>query len=285
MLAIPIVKPLVKPLVTSLVRGGSGLTGLLDTYGGAAAAYSLRALRRSWVAGDVILARRSSDNAELGFTAAEITNGTLAAWAGVGDAFVKTWYDQSGNAKNLTQSTAGSQPQIVASGSLLADGVKFDGIDDGFPFNSIGLSINALSSFLVTKHTAPGDNQCAFAASIFTDSRRYYLPFTSASNFYFGYGNSTTAVNLGADNTSLNLFTAIAGSSTASAYKNGTVGTPATVASATGISASGASVGNIAGSNEWNGSIKELVVYSADHSANRSGIESNISDYYEITLA
>ena len=38
------------------------------------------------------------------------------ATANQGNGFVTTWYDQSGNARNVTQATAGSQPSIVTSG-------------------------------------------------------------------------------------------------------------------------------------------------------------------------
>ena len=45
----------------------------------AAAAYSLRNLSDSYT-GNVVLVRRSSDDTEAGFTAAEVSNGTLLAW-------------------------------------------------------------------------------------------------------------------------------------------------------------------------------------------------------------
>ena len=70
--------------------------GLLDLVPGAAAAYSLRSLSRSY-AGPVVTVRRSSDDAEEDFTAAEVADGTLAAFCGAGDGFVKQWWDQSGN--------------------------------------------------------------------------------------------------------------------------------------------------------------------------------------------
>ena len=54
--------------------------GLLDLYGGAAAAYSLRALSRGWLAGDVVEVRRSSDSTSQDFTASQITNGQMLSW-------------------------------------------------------------------------------------------------------------------------------------------------------------------------------------------------------------
>ncbi len=35
--------------------------------------------------------------------------------------FVETWYDQSGNGNDAEQATAGNQPKIVNSGSLVVD--------------------------------------------------------------------------------------------------------------------------------------------------------------------
>ena len=48
--------------------------------------------------------------------------------------FVETWYDQSGNGNDVTQTTSSKQPKIVSSGSLVTvnskASFKFDGTDD-----------------------------------------------------------------------------------------------------------------------------------------------------------
>ena len=106
--------------------------GLLDLVPGAAAAYSLRSLSNSY-ADPVVTVRRSSDDAEEGFTAAEVSDGTLAAFCGAGDGFVKTWHSQTGS-NDATQTTAGYQPKIVSSGVLILEegkpAIQFDGSDD-----------------------------------------------------------------------------------------------------------------------------------------------------------
>jgi len=94
---------------------------LLDTYSGAAAAYSLRKLKSTTT--NVVRVRRSSDNAELDFTAAQITDGTLTTWTGANDGFVTTIYDQA-SSNNMTQTTASLQGQIVSSGSVITLGGK-----------------------------------------------------------------------------------------------------------------------------------------------------------------
>ena len=89
----------------------------LDAYPGAVAAYSLRLLRIAHRELPVVRVRRSSDNAEANFTAAEVTDGTLLAWVGAGNGFVRTWYDQSGADRHLQQATAADQPKLVDGGS------------------------------------------------------------------------------------------------------------------------------------------------------------------------
>ena len=95
--------------------------GLLDTFTGAAAAYSLRDLT-FLRGGPVIRVRRSSDSTEQDFTATQVTDGTLTTFCGAGNGFVRTWYDQSGNGRHLEQAVTASQLSIVASGALESDG-------------------------------------------------------------------------------------------------------------------------------------------------------------------
>jgi hypothetical protein len=69
--------------------------------------------------GSLIRIRRDSDDAELdiGYDAATglLDTAAAAAHIGGGSGFVKTWYDQSGNANDATQATAASQPAYSAS--------------------------------------------------------------------------------------------------------------------------------------------------------------------------
>ena len=116
---------------------GGGFTGLLDTYSGAAAAYSLRQLSGSY-SGDAIVVRRASDNTTqaIGFVNNELDTATLESFCSGTDGFVTTWYDQSGNGNDATQTTSSAQPKIVSSGSTLLRGgkpsIQFDGTNDNF---------------------------------------------------------------------------------------------------------------------------------------------------------
>jgi hypothetical protein len=48
----------------------------------------------------------------------ELDAETLLSFVGTGNGFVTTWYDQSGNGRNATQTDSTRQPQIVASGAV-----------------------------------------------------------------------------------------------------------------------------------------------------------------------
>lgn len=78
-------------------------------------------LVRSVYTGPCMRVRRGSDNVELdiGFTAAgDLNTVALLAHCGSGSGFLVTRYDQSGNARNHTQTTAASQPRIVHAGVM-----------------------------------------------------------------------------------------------------------------------------------------------------------------------
>jgi hypothetical protein len=103
---------------------------------GAAQAYSLRKVADSSYTGKAVNVRRSSDSTttDIGFVSGALDTAALLAFAGSGDAFVATWYDQSGNGRDITQATAAAQPKIVSAGALVTSGGKpaatFDGVDD-----------------------------------------------------------------------------------------------------------------------------------------------------------
>jgi len=141
---------------------------LLDTYSGAAAAYSLRQLRGTY-SGDAIRVRRSSDNTEqnIGFDGSgNLDTSALNTFCSGTDGFVTTWYDQSGNSRNQVQSSATKQPQIfsVSTGIILnpdnsKPSILLDGSDDGFSTTfSIPIS-TSLNFFSVLKTSDTGGLQ------------------------------------------------------------------------------------------------------------------------------
>ena len=94
----------------------------LDTFATPAAAYSMRKLKSSYT-GPAIRLRRASDNVEAdigflgftGFTGAPIDVAAANAHCAATTCYFRTWYDQSGNARHLHQTTAALQPAFVGS--------------------------------------------------------------------------------------------------------------------------------------------------------------------------
>jgi hypothetical protein len=132
--------------------------GIGRKFGGAVAAYSLRDIGA--MNGPVVRVRRDSDNAERDFSALAIS--FIADFVGSGNnGFVETWYDQSGNGRDLVQETADSQPKIVDGGNLVTLGgkpaIKPDGSNDFMQnFNSVWDTItnSAFSCFTVAEKTS-----------------------------------------------------------------------------------------------------------------------------------
>ena len=86
----------------------------------AAVAYSLRKVSSSYT-GHAIQVRRSLDNATLniGFDGSgNLDSAALLAFISINNGYVSIWYDQSGNGRNLINTTNSQQPQIVFNGTF-----------------------------------------------------------------------------------------------------------------------------------------------------------------------
>ena len=116
-------------------------------------AYGLRRLSRFWT-GAAIRVMRTSDDAELdiGFIGEDLDVVTLLAFVGSGSGFVTTWYDQSGNGRNATQTTAGQQPTYSATGLNGKPALRFDGLNNNLQATVPSLANqNNISFFGVTQ--------------------------------------------------------------------------------------------------------------------------------------
>ena len=117
----------------------ASFVGLLDLYPSASAAYSLRKLRTAYTGSAIRVRRTDLTEQNIGFTASgALDTAALLSFVGTGgldNGFVTTWYDQSGNGNNATQTTALNQPQIVSAGSLITQNgkptIQYDGTNDG----------------------------------------------------------------------------------------------------------------------------------------------------------
>ena len=107
----------------------SGTNLLLDTYTGAAAAYSVRKLDKDY-SGSCMRIRRDSDDSEtdIGFdSSGDLDTSAIATHCGSANGYLVTWYDQAnvgGTAANATQSLGSRQPQIYNGSGVITENGK-----------------------------------------------------------------------------------------------------------------------------------------------------------------
>jgi hypothetical protein len=389
---------------------GRAFRGLLNQYPGAAVAYSLRKL--SSAVSNVVRVRRSSDNAEQDFTAADVSNGTLVDWVNeigvirnrtgsarwttvtptatgfdaatinvgacgydlygssgdsvtvtfdvllnsgsfsvqlrngfesgssvsnsetistsgsksftltssadfvalqfisasadievtnffintpwTNDGFVETWYDQSGNGNDATQSVAASQPKIVDAGSLVSGGFYFDGVDDYLSSDALGASMSGTDVPFSLFHVSQVDvvatqNVLGFGRST---SSRPLLTNVYAAGGGFGYQVRDDANILKADvaissySTGVDYLVSSQGSGTTIDFNvNGTNLVNDADIDVGAITFDRFTIGALERTSVasfLNGRVAEIIVYMSDQSASRVAIETNINDHYNI---
>jgi len=273
------------------VSGAAGL--FLDTYAGAAAAYSLQKIKATTT--NVIKARRSSDDAELDFTAAEITDGTLTTWTGAGDGFVTIWYDQSED-NHIINATSGEQPKIVDSGSVVLENGK-PALDFGGSSElnkaTVSISSNDYSFFGVANTSGNGTktlfrNRELGTFGSFEGVGFLELNHSSIQNTFIddGSGNALQASS-NSLTYSQQIITTLYTLSTAALYSNGSqIGSSNQGSGSTPLTGPIAlpylNVGGKIFSRPWQSTVQEIILYNSNQTANKAGIESNINGRYTI---
>ena len=260
------------PLSLKMVRTTSAAaTLLLDTYTGSSAAYSVRKLRSAY-SGSCMRIRRASDDAEtdIGFDGnGDLNTSAISTHGGASSCFVVTWYDQSGNGNNATQSTGSKQPQIYNGTAVLTENGKpimrrVSGTTDlnlGFAGNSTAWM------FTVTDLTG--------VSILLSDSGA--LEFIMAAN----PGNPVTHANISYSNI----------------YKNNAIVTYTDQASVWNdinqqqslhvLQMNTSSVASyqlgLSANSTWGAyDMQEIIIYHSDQSSNRTGIQTNLNTYFSI---
>jgi hypothetical protein len=251
--------------------------GLLDLVPGAAAAYSLRSLSRSY-ADPVVTVRRSSDDDEGSFTAAEVSDGTLAAWCGAGDGFVKQWWDQSGNENHAVAAADPNEPQIVDSGVVVTEegkpALQFDGTDSYFLMTS---AASLVTAFIVAANKAT-TNAVQYVVAGVTSG--IFLNGTVAIYNNIGvYDGALIAKKAGAGDNSQHLIALISQPSGTSLYVDGALEATGATSTLT-AGAIGTRPDSLA--LKANGTIQEVIIYPSDLTAQRELVEGLIAWGYSV---
>jgi hypothetical protein len=265
-----------------LARAAStpAFTGLLDTYSGASIAYSLRKLSSTYT-GNCIRVRRGSDNAEtnIGFVNNILDTASLLTFVGAGSGFVTTWYDQSGNAKDATQTIAINQPRIVNAGNLdLVNGkaaLLGDGSNDTLRNTTLSLS-NPSSIFTVVDKVGTSGN-----FGLCTTSLAGAFILSATGHTFYQNGASFTPAYVNNNQALLVAKTATTGTDW-EFYGNNTT-----------VLNSGQNIGTLIGtsvslfdrdgtSSRANMYMQEFIVWNSNQMTNRAGIQTEINTYYSI---
>ena len=225
----------------------------------------------------------------VGSNNAAAVNGSPALFTGQDqDGFVKTWYDQSvsdqaGSAtgNHATQTTADNQPKIVSAGSLVSGGLEFDGSNDFFALTSSITQSGAFSYFFAldglidAPKTLVGTSGGA-SPRVRCESSNLEI---KSSATEINYSTSVWTANSGKSLVSFNRN----GSNSASAHRDGVE-----------IGTAGSMSGNLthdrlfklddANSANFTGKCQEVIIYDTDQTDNRTAIEANIGEVYNIDL-
>jgi|LakMenEpi03Aug12_release.lakeMendotaPanAssembly.Ray.scaffolds.fasta_scaffold253022_3 hypothetical protein len=273
--------------------GNNGYIGILDLYINASAAYSLRLLRNAYT-GASIRVRRSSDNTEqnIGFTATGgLDTSALTSFCGASNGFVTTWYDQSNNGNNVTQTTAINQPQIVQNGIILYGNnkptIKFDGINDNLGTTFTNVPIFPITMTTISNTTGITDAGLIGFGNAGSLRREFWQEITSSGKVKFGYygDDLPNGFATGIFNNIQLLYTAIVTNTfVQNGYGNGNLaGTYNSSSQYIGNGAFNIGKGRQDSLGKFiNGNIQEVIIYPIDQSSNRTNIESNINSYYGI---
>lgn len=142
---------------------------ILDSLSAAAAYSASRKLRTAYT-GAAFRVRRSSDNVEqdIGFSGNAVDTAALTSFIGSNSGFVVTWYDQSGNARHVTNATATQQPRIVNAGTLETQNGKpslfFDNaLSSRLTSTSPFMYAAGQSTMIAVLRAAPQENRTIFS--------------------------------------------------------------------------------------------------------------------------
>jgi len=274
---------------------------LLTLYPGATAAYSVRKLSSSY-SGAALRVRRSSDNTEqdIGFDSnGDLDTTALIAFVGgFANGFVTKWYDQGGSGRDFLQSTANEQPRIVSSGtidnansipSLFFGTANVKYMEVALANESAFDFTNTYSIYMAAKPANQAGSQVIFGKgqSLFA-ADGYYID-VGASNSYLLINNNTSSPTNQAilNNTSINLgcYGYNLSSGNGKSSFNGTIINNSTGLISAKLSNKLPTIGIysiFSSTTDFDGWFSELIVYPTDQSANRVGIETNITTYYSI---
>lgn len=264
-------------------------------------------LRRmtNYYTGPLIRVRRSSDNAEqdIGYDSnGDLDTAALLSFVGANNGFVTTWYDQSIYRRNLTQTTAAQQPQIVTSGVVeVLTGTTRPALVSTLA-SSRNMRLAATSSstagswhISVVGYSVSGANVSALVNYTTTASTTYdgmYLSYDASNTDYVAVGSTAWVTNTPGSANVRYIYEATSSGGTGSYTRNGTVlGTQGsstgalTLSNTSGTGADGIFRRTTTSNQGYNGRLSEYIAfYSAPVSGSRTVLRQNQGSHFTISV-
>ena len=258
---------------------------LLDTYSGAAAAYSVRLLRTAYT-GNALRVRENSGNTEtdIGFDSnGDLDTAAIASHCGSANGYVVTWYDQSGNTKDATQSTTSAQPQIYNGSAVSTENGEpaIEWTSSHTLQTAATLPAADLNEYSVTL-VFSGGSLFQVPAKVIQGSTYVYPVEINSGQYWVRWGDATSRTSLASTDGGQHLVEVYGRDSatTSYAYWDGSQVSITSTGRAVAVNHS-IILGNGGGS-AFIGKLQEHIVWHADMYADQSGINSNINTHYSI---
>lgn len=258
----------------------SGIDYIVEEYG-AIGAWSLRLLDSTY-GGSAIRVRRTSDSAEqdIGFSGDDLDTASLESFCSGTDGVITTFYDQSGNGNNGTQTVAARQPKICSGGTTLTDP------DNGLPamqlvpanINFFVIStittVQVFSSFAVFNRASSGIDSVTIGKAASSPQILWWRTTDSLHSYL-----STSQIHFTTDTSTGDFLTTTwrDSSDNVNTRKNGSDGTSAVRSqTAQGLTQLWRST------SYHDGYGQEIILIHSDVEADHTTIENNINNYYSI---
>ena len=253
---------------------------LLDTYTGASAAYSVRRLNSSYT-GACMRVREDGGNTEtdIGFDSnGDLDTAAIASHCGANNGYVRYWYDQStaggtGSGDDAGQATAASQPQIYDGAMITENGkpaVKCTG--GQLP---TGMTAGSITGDFYFLHVWTYDGNAPSARTMYFGTGAHQLVSSTTVRYQIGGNRNFTVPTMSVND---QILSSLHRSSSTMAYAH-QGSAISSVSDSTALALT--HVGHNTPSS-YRGVWQEVIMWDANHTSNRSAIETNVNNYFSI---
>jgi hypothetical protein len=204
----------------------------------------------------------------------------------VGSGYVTTWYDQTGNARNATNTISSDQPIIVNYGGIKRSGTRptilFENATDSYLL-STGYTVTQPNTTIVV---AQNKSTSTLVRNIFggiggsTGNQR--LQAQATTGFLAISAGQNAVVSTTTIGTILRSFYVLYSGNNSQLYTNNNLISTGSGGLPGNLGLTSASIGSLTGSNGIQGGISEIIYYNFNRANTRAGMESNLNTYYSI---